>query len=563
MRTFDLPRTRTLAMPLLVLSFFSGNAGAQQTGVLHPPLQQPTLPAFGSQLPDSDFRLPPADEKKPPLAPSTAGFFVQEIRFTGNTRIASEELGKIAADYHGRTLSTGEIEDLRLRLTRRYVDAGYINSGVILRPGDYANGVLTFTVIEGALSFIRLRGLEGLHEDYVVDRLLPDQDAPLNINDLRDRFQLLLADPLFAQAQARLIPDTQPGRAILDIDAVRARPYQLTLSANNYRTASLGEYTLSLSGWVRNLTGRGDYLELGLQQGEESIYGNNRRSLLWNMPLNARGTEIGLSADSARATVLEAPLKPAKIESAQESREIRLSQRLYESLQERFVAGISYGQRSNRSYMLGLPFSFSAGENNGVTHIESWRLWGEYSRRWENQAMVLRSTLSRNHNDLTRGPGVPENTNLVWLGQAHFAHRLADSTQVSLRATAQRTAERLPSMDRLAIGGYQSVRGFRENLLLQDHGEFLNIDVDHLVWSDGKNGSLSLGLFHDLGGGSSRGGARMNLNASGITVKGSFGNLSAELAWALRHERPDALGATGNSLQDKGVHLQIAYRCFD
>jgi len=561
------PRTRhRLLHPSAVLAaFLYCHLATAQLGITQPPLSTPPLPAVVPKASDDHFVLPPIDEKTSLPSTSTAAMRIERIRYIGNRRFSADQLDAIAAPYLGRPLAAADIEDLRLRLTRHYIDAGFINSGVQLRPGALADGTLTMHVIEGEISFVRLRGLERLDEDYVVGRLLPDQTAALNINELRERFQLLLADPLLASAQARLIPDSQPGRAILDIDIVRARPYQLTSYVNNYRTASVGEQTFGLTGWLRNATGWGDYAEIALQQGEAPYNGNRRQTLLWSIPLGSAGTELGLFSDHAEATVVEQPAKSLDIRSEQHTSEIRLSQSLLENLRQKLSFGLTYNQRSNSSFLLGMPFSFAPGEVDGITRSHGWRFWQEYAQRWETQALVLRSTFSRNRNNLHAMAGAPADENTLWLGQAHLARRLTDGgLQLSLRGSIQLTDQRLPAMDQLGIGGNQTVRGFRENQLLRDRGQIINLDLAYPVWASPANkASLSLGVFHDIGSGRNHGEKALSLNASGLTAKASYGNLRADLAYALRRHRPASLGEVPDTLQDRGLHIQVAYQFFD
>jgi len=42
---------------------------------------------------------------------------------------STEELGKITEPYENRIVASSELEDLRVALTRYYIDHGYINHG--------------------------------------------------------------------------------------------------------------------------------------------------------------------------------------------------------------------------------------------------------------------------------------------------------------------------------------------------------------------------------------------------------------------------------------------------
>ncbi|MCX7168848.1 MAG: ShlB/FhaC/HecB family hemolysin secretion/activation protein, partial [Proteobacteria bacterium] len=246
--------------------------------------------------------------------------------FRGNTVFPTGELEAIAAPYLRRNIGMPDLEELRLKLTRHYVDRGYVNSGV-LQAKESSSGVAVFEVIEGRLTAIHLRGLERLDENYVARRLAKDRDGPLSIDVLRERYQLLLDDPLIQRMNARLMPAARLGEAILDIDLVRARPYQLTAFVNNYRPPSIGSEAAGMSGWVRNLTGYGDVLEASLQDSPRDG-GSPRASLGWRMPINQQGTQLSLQLEHGRSSVIEEPIQTLDIKSTLDSRDIGLSQNL-------------------------------------------------------------------------------------------------------------------------------------------------------------------------------------------------------------------------------------------
>ncbi len=65
---------------------------------------------------------------------------------------------------------------------------------------------------------------------------------------------------------------------------------------------------------------------------------------------------------------------------------------------------------------------------------------------------------------------------LAWLGQFQLAHRLWDSdNQVILRADAQLTRDPLLPIEKFAVGGANTVRGYRDNQLVRDNGLVLSV----------------------------------------------------------------------------------------
>ena len=387
MRPPSLPSVSVRLLPLW-LALLPCLAGA--TGSAEEEMNQLRRIQPRTEAGKGEFALPPvpeaaaAERDRRPVR-------VDRIEFAGNRAIATAELARIAAPYAGKVVTVGELEELRQKLSRHYVERGYINSGALLDADAYRDGTLTYRIVEGRLAAIRLAGLDGLRESYVADRLGDDPNAPLNIDRLRERFALLLNDPLFERMNARLSPGAQAGEALLDIDVQRARPYQLTAAWNNYRPPSIGERSLELSGWLRNLTGYGDVLEAELQNATEDSSGARLR-LDWQLPLNAAGSFLTLKFEKGQSAVIEEPMRSLDIESRIDSKTLGLGQVIHESLRQRLSLGLDYQDRENRTRLLGEPFSFIPGEPDGVTRSTAWRFWQEYAYRTESRVLALRST---------------------------------------------------------------------------------------------------------------------------------------------------------------------------
>lgn len=92
---------------------------------LRPGDDRPALPEFREPQPPVLPPLPdlPAQPERPS---SGLAVFVREIRIEGNTAFSDEALAPVVAPFEDRTITTEELLDLRDRLTRTYVEAGYI-----------------------------------------------------------------------------------------------------------------------------------------------------------------------------------------------------------------------------------------------------------------------------------------------------------------------------------------------------------------------------------------------------------------------------------------------------
>jgi len=536
----------------------------------HLNVQEPQRPSYLPAKQGESFNLPPVTPSKP-AKPETLGetVVIRQIAFRGNRIVQTDELISIASGYLGRPLGINDLEELRQKVTKHFVDVGYVNSGAVLGKDAIVDDTLSFDIVEGQLTSIRLRGLERLNEAYVANRLVKDSDLALNIDVLRERFQLLLDNPLFERMNARLMPGDRFGEASLDIDVVRARPYQLSVFANNYRPPSIGANASGVSGWVRNLTGFGDMLEASVQD-STNAQGGGRYSLGWRMPINQAGTQLTLQLDRGRSSIIEQPMQTLDIKSILDSKDFGLSQIFFENLRHKLTLGLNAVQRENRTTLLGTPFSFTAGEPDGLTKVNAWRFWQEYSHRSEKQVLALRSTFSfarNNTQQITGMPGTalqPDNKYRFWLGQVQFGRQLLDNgAQVVLRASTQQTRHTLVPLDRMAFGGVFTVRGYRENQMIRDSGSILNAEFDYpLVRNAGSGLNLSLIPFYDYGRGKNVGEEAETLSSAGLASRLRWKGFNLDLVFAKRLDHPITVTSNGRTLQDHAVHIQMAYDFF-
>jgi len=547
-------RNRPCALPLLRASL--------AVGLLLAPV---------AAMAQAAFELPPLDASGGPAAVPT--ITARTASFSGNTVISTDELQAVAAPYLSRPITPDDVEELRQKLSRLYADRGYVSSGVLRSPVS-ANDTLAFDVVEGRLTAIRLHGNGRLDPRYITRRLNHDTgrdmsregDSPFNMEVLRERYQLVLNDPLIEHMNARLMPGEQPGEAMLDVDVTLARPYQFTVFANNYRPPSVGANAIGLNASFRNLTGYGDLLEASLQNAPPSG-AIGRASLAWNMPLGFSGTRFSLALDQGDSSVVEQPAAALGITSQLTSIDAGVSQTLVESLTHKFTLGLNHVRRESRTLLLGTPFSFTPNEPEGVIRESLWRFWQDYSFRTPRQVLALRSTFTQGRNNLTDVAGLPAATDsaarsfTTWMGQLQWARQVAtNGAQVVARVTVQRSADRLLALDGLSVGGVNSVRGFRENELVRDEGEYINLEFDYPALRSASGLNVNLIPFLDYGGARNLRGPNSTLSSTGLAIHLQYKAFTADLVLAKRLQQPDTTTSAGATLQDAGIHLQVAWK---
>lgn len=481
---------------------------------------------------------------------------IDAVEVVGNRLVGDAEIQALAAGLLGREVGTSELEQLRHDLTRLYLRRGYVNSGVLYRDPAIRDGVLRLRVVEGRITRASVRGAGRLAPEYVLDRLRHG-DEVLDLAVLQQRYQLLLDDPLFERIDVAVQPAEVPGEAALEIDLVRARPWSLVAFADNYRNASTGEIERGVRGVLRNLTGYGDAFDARLQFADHG----GRASFGWSSPLGARGTRASLHYEDGEARVVEAPLDDADVESSVRSSEIGLEQALVEQLDRRLAFALAYAERRSATTVLGEPFSFTAGEPDGVSRVRVVRFSQEYGQRARESVLALRSVFNFGRgNTLPGGPGdasdLPARHFSYWVGQGQYLWRPAGRPwRLLARVAAQKAQDRLLPIERFGLGGHASVRGYRENTLVRDNGYLAGLEL-HLRAAP-LPGWLDLFVFHDHGVGWNRDGARERLRSLGLGLSCEHRGLRLDLAWA--HNVDMRPPSEERRLQDRGLHLAMSY----
>lgn len=551
------------AISLIGLSLFTASVTIRAQ-IRRPSDERLPPPIFPSEPTERPFLLPPVEEPEPTQAPlsSQIRVFVRAFRILGNTVLDPAALKQAVAPYVGKVVTGAELQTLRQHLTQLYVTAGYINSGVILPDQTVRDGVITFQVIEGTLSRVEVTGLQRLQPAYVRDRLALDGDQPLQLGKLEERLRLLHEDRLIDRLQGQLTPGERLGEGVLTVDVQESRPYVLGMGVDNYRAPSIGSIQARLFAAHWNLTGRGDALdvELDVTKGLDDI------RLAYALPLSARGLTVGLEYEHSDAAVIEEPFDVLDIES--DFRRVALGFRypLHRTLRRRFDVTLRFeNARSRTTFLGGIPFP-SRGALDGESEVSVVRLSGEWTARQPNQVIAARATLSWGIDALgaTIDDEGPDGRFVSWLGQFQWARRFDNRSQVIFRTDVQLAADPLLPLERFAVGGAYSVRGYRENWLVRDNGWVSSLEFRYPLWRDETGSSaLQLAAFADYGNAWNKGGdtpSPRSLSSAGLGLRWDpTPRLHAEMYGAIPFRD---IKYTDYDLQDDGIYFLLTYRLF-
>ena len=536
-----------------------------------PPLPSGVLPSQ-EPLPTPEFRKPPPEmlqlpPVKPPeaeRAPTILRVMVRKIRITGNTVIPSSELEQIAAPFENRELTNTDLEELRQRLTQHYISRGYINSGAVIPDQKVVDGVVDIHIVEGRLTRTDIEGTVHFDKDYFSDRIALSAGPPLNLRELEQRLQVLLINPMVKSLNAQLVPGERPGEAVLKAQVEEAPRYEVSAVLDNKLAPSLGEAKLTLLGAVNNLIGRGD--QLGAEFGWAEGIPHDLR-LRYRTPITARDTALGVHYENTKAVVEEEPFDVLDITSRLETIGIELSHPVYRTPNRQLVLAGVLERRETETTLLGVPFSFSPGVSDGKATVSVLRLVADYLDRGRTQVIAARSTISVGLDafDSTINSDAPDSRFLSWLGQFQWVRRLSEQRgdQIRLRADLQLTDDALLPVEQYAVGGLDSVRGYRSFQLLRDYGYTASIEYRIPVFRNPTGWrNMQFAAYVDTGGAKFK--ERDNPSPSSLTGVGvgliwnPVREFFAELYFAKGLD--DVPDPPSSHLQDESLYFRLIYR---
>jgi hemolysin activation/secretion protein len=507
-------------------------------------------PASSPQSPQTLSNIPPS-------------ITVNKFEVTGSTVFSQQELTGAIASFQNRPLTLSELFQARSEITKLYTERGYLNSGAYLPPQELKNGVVTIAIKEGELEGINVTGTKRLNPDYIVSRLQAAGGSPVKVDALLEALQMLRLDPLIENVSAELSAGIRPGTSLLDVQIEEADAFSVQTTFDNSRSPSIGTNSRQIGLTHANLLGFGDKFDFSYTNSD----GSDSFDLGYAVPFNAKNGTIRFAYGNDSNDVIEEPFNPLDIESESSYYELSLRQPLINKPNQELALGLSFSRQESETSLLNIPFALSRGaDEEGRTRISALRLFQEWVNRDENQVFALRSQFSVGLDlfDATSNAEAPDSKFFAWRGQSQWVRRLDEDFLFLLRGDLQLATTALVPLEQFRLGGVDSVRGYRQDLLLGDNGLFASAEVRIPIFRiQSIDGVMQLTPFFDIGTVWNSDEVEIDnevLPAIGIGLNFTAGKrLNARLDWGIPLVD---VNNSSNSLQENGVYFSINYNFF-
>jgi hemolysin activation/secretion protein len=547
------------SLSYLILNTIAAQAQIPPQDII-PPLPPPTIPKSPPKLPPANELLNPGKlEPENPQPSQNLGdgdFFVKSFQVEGSTIFSQRQLAEVLKPYTNQRLSLAKLFQARSAITQLYLNRGYLTSGAVIPRQTLNDDVVKIQVVEGELEAVNISGLGRLQPDYVRSRIALATQKPLNIPRLLDALRLLQLDPLIGNLSAQLISSSRFGLNVLEIEIQQADSFSSQITLDNSRSPSVGSFRRRFQVTEANLLGLGDSLSVGYSQTD----GSNGLDFSYTLPVNSHNGTLSFSSGSAANNIIEKPFKRLDIASNSRYYDLSFKQPVIQTPTENFRLGLSLSQRESETSLLNSPYPLSVGANaKGETRVSAVRFFQEWTSRNNRQVIAARSQFSFGIDafDATINDAAPDSRFFTWRGQTQWVRLLSPNTSFTLQGDIQLADRNLLSTEQFALGGFGSVRGYRQDFLLADNGVLLTAEVSVPVWAKSKS-TLHLVPFFDIGTAWNSGGKNPLTNNTlagvGLGLELASDRITARLDWGLPLVSVDSRDRTW---QESGLYFSI------
>lgn len=426
----------------------------------------------------------PADSNEPSAHRHTAGtdvksaakIKVKKIILKDCNALPKQLVDDLLKGYENKTVTMEALQALRQKLSMMYLANHFVNSGVIIPDQKIKDGIIYFQAIEGQLNKISVSGNKHINSQYIEDRIALGSTQPLNVEKLEDAIRQLQNNRLIEGVYAQLKPLPAYGTAELAVTVSEAKDRTLRLSIDNERSPTVGAEQATVTLLDANLTGHGDTIQLDFSRSE----GLRAVELDYQYPVTADGQNFAINLRYNDAEVVEEPIDRLNITSETLSADLSYSWPLNPTIHSSFeklktppwqiIAGFSH--KDSSSFLFGEPFAFAGGTVDGESKSTALSVGLQYLSRDAKQVTALSLNLRQGIDWLGATTEPQDSRFMAFSSQLQYAKRLPKlrQSQFIFSAATQQSFDPLLPIEKFAIGGHSTIRGYRENQLVRDNG---------------------------------------------------------------------------------------------
>ena len=478
----------------------------------------------------------PEVEPGPALPATDMCFDVNAVEVDGVEQFSVSDIRRLYEPYLNTCMNLTEVNALVGKITRLYLDAGFITSRAYLPQQNLVSGTLKIVVIEG---FVEALDISGGDERLLLTAFPGLTGKALNLREIEQGLDQL--NQASANARVEFIPGEKIGGTRVKINYEKLARFNFSIGADNGGQESTGEKKTNMSlGW-QNPAGFNDSLYLNIQPKTPFSNSNNSsESVAINYAVPYGKWKLSTSISQFEYFTLVFGSN-TEFESHGSSDVINFvaNRLLARNQQSKFFGELALKKQNSENYIDDILLQTSSREYQSATLAFSWEKFLKRGGMLISSASISRG-LSADYLVEQEGENLPEktfskiNVGVTWYGNVRLKGKQL-SAQSGLHG--QYSNDELYSSEKLSIGSRYTVRGFNETGLSDASGAYWRNDISwQIPFSEGSvnywqpYAGLDYGRVSD---------GTLAGYTVGLKMKGS--NLFADLGYSRSISRPDTL----------------------
>lgn len=261
---------------------------------------------------------------------------------------------------------------------------------------------------------------------------------------------------------------------------------------------------MNLNLLYRNLTGLGDEISAVYSPRFETFGGTYQLEFRYRVPVNAMNGTLEARALIDHNEVVNGPFTELDIRGESGRYDLTYRQPIIRTPREELALSLGFTYRSGQTFTFAGPTPFGFGPNEeGISRTSVFIFGQDYTIREPYGAWAFRSQLRLGTDifNATINPSpIPDSRFFSWLGQIQRLQIFNKDNFLIVQLDLQLSTDPLLPSEQFVIGGGQSVRGYRQNLLAGDNGfRFSMEDRITLVRNEADEPVFILAPFFDMG----------------------------------------------------------------
>lgn len=390
---------------------------------------------------------------------------IKEISFSPSAILPQSCFDEIKSKYEGGKISVNDIFRIVNDLNNAYLLQGAASAKAYLAPQDISQGKLYISLVEGRTRHVNVTGNDSTSADYVRRAIGLEPYALVDLNDIQRKILKFNAGN---DAKARVALEPGPVYGTSDLTVTLNEPQRFTGSVftDNAGQEETGLYRAGLYLMGRSLLGVRDILSLGgvMSEGTYSAFGS------YEVPEPNTNTRLGFGFDYSETEIVDGALEFLDITGDYHDFYVYAKNPVYVTENNITTLTLTLTTKDGSNYISDLQT-----QNNRTK---------EATFACDNVALFgggyLYNSLGVTYGD-NKSPQKSEFFRINYMGEYH--QRLAEDFFLNVKFRGQygkfKDGRVLPSSEQMQIGGVNTIRGYREGMLIANSAISESVELQY------------------------------------------------------------------------------------